>query len=267
MHRPLILVTNDDGIDSPGLLAAAESAAKLGDVLIVAPFGQQTAMGRSYPKGHETGVTRKAELARDIDNLVGAYSIVGSPAQVVSYAVLELTEKMPDLCISGVNFGENLGATLTCSGTIGAALEADSYRIPGIAASLQVEDGDSPESVLWGIATQVCERLGRSILRGELPKEVSVLNVNIPSTASADTEWRRTVDSRQPFWVFRRPVRADQLSPARLDAQAEIVEDTLEPDSDIKALIIDRYISVTPLLNRLAYTGEWKTRIFEEIRE
>ncbi|MEV4211167.1 5'/3'-nucleotidase SurE [Micromonospora sp. NPDC049662] len=261
--RPLILVTNDDGIDSPGILAAAEAASRLGDVLVVAPVGQQTAMGRSYPKTPNIGVIAEVSPPKDLPNVVGYYSVEGAPAQVVSYAILELAATLPSLCISGVNYGENLGTTLTGSGTLGAAFEADSYEIPSLAVSLQVVDGDTPEGVNWGSCIAVCERFGSALLRRDVPSDVSILNINIPSDISPDTPVRRTIDSRQPFWVFRKPVREHHSVPTRLPVESELVEDTLEADSDIRALILDHSISVTPINRRLAYQGPWDSALFQ----
>lgn len=127
--RPLILVTNDDGIHSPGLYAAASVAVKSGDVLIAAPHTQQTGMGRSFPGYPDNGVIEKIEtedmkLPGEITgNKILAYGIHGTPALAVAHGILELAEHTPDLCISGINYGENLGSCLTCSGTLGALLK------------------------------------------------------------------------------------------------------------------------------------------------
>ncbi len=265
--RPLILVTNDDGVASPGVLAAALAAARLGDVLVAAPLGEQTAMGRAYPKTPETGRIEEFKLAAEVPGLVGAFGVSASPAQSVAYAVLEICERLPDLCISGINFGENLGTTLTGSGTVGAALEADSFNIPAIAISLQILDGDSPTSVDWSLAEAVTEKIGREVLSGVFGDSIGILNVNVPRHARPDFRIRRTIDSRQPFWVFERPQRDFETgwnSPAKLPVVSEIVESTLEPDSDIHVLINDRDISVTPFARRLAFQGPLDTTIFED---
>jgi len=261
-NRPLILVPNDDGIFSPGLLAAAQAASSLGDVLVAAPKNQQTAMGRSYPKVDGVGRIEEVELAERIPNLIGAYSVEGAPAQVVSYAVLELVTRLPNLCISGVNFGENLGSTLTGSGTLGAAFEADSYSIPSIAISLQIDDEDTPESVDWAVSQFVCEQFGLAVLDGQLPSDVTVLNINVPRNATRESQIARTVDSRQPFWVFRKPNRTELSNPARLKVETELILETLESQSDIHALIQEQKISVTPINKHLAYVGPWQLELF-----
>ena len=132
--KNLILVTNDDGIDSPGLRAAAEAVIELGDVICVAPQTQQTSMSRAFPNDPRNGII-SAQSFRIGDALVPAYGVHGSPALAVSHAVLELCDRKPALCISGINYGENLGLSVFTSGTIGAAFEADSYDIPAIAVS------------------------------------------------------------------------------------------------------------------------------------
>ena len=107
--RPLILVTNDDGIHSPGLYAAASVAVKSGDVLIAAPHTQQTGMGRSFPGYPDNGVIEKIEtedmkLPGEITgNKILAYGIHGTPALAVAHGILELAEHTPDLCISGMS--------------------------------------------------------------------------------------------------------------------------------------------------------------------
>jgi len=92
--KPLILITNDDGIFSPGLFALAEVLADLGDLLVVAPAFQQTSMGRSFPKGEEIGIIKEVDLALPSGN-IKAYSVHGSPSQAVSYGFLEWTGLYP----------------------------------------------------------------------------------------------------------------------------------------------------------------------------
>ena len=133
--RPLILLTNDDGIDSPGLHAVMEAVADLGELLVVAPISQQTAAGRSYPIAlskaiHQTEIYYNGQQ-------YPAYKVDASPAQAVTLAVRELATRPIDLCISGINYGENLGSGVTISGTVGAALDAACFGIPALAMSLE----------------------------------------------------------------------------------------------------------------------------------
>ena len=129
--KPLILITNDDGINSPGLHAAAQAVADLGDLLIVAPSTQQTGAGRSYPsKIDDTIHTTSIPLG---DSQHVAYMAAVSPAQAVRFAIIEIAERSIDLCVSGINYGENIGSGVTISGTVGAAIEAGCSDIPALA--------------------------------------------------------------------------------------------------------------------------------------
>lgn len=257
MPRPLILVTNDDGVDAPGLRAAAVAASQFGDVLVASTRDPQTAMGRSYPKSHEIGIIDEYEMLLDDGTKLDAYSIVASPAQAVSYAILELAPRKPDICVSGINFGENLGTTLTGSGTIGAAMEADSYGIPGLAISLQVRDGDTPEKIDWSPSAHFVSRFLDELIENGLPPGISILNVNVPRDACESTQVRVTVDSRQPYFVFRKPRRTSRAEGTKLPVEVELDRETLEPNSDIQALIVDGVVSVTPLSSRLAASHPW----------
>ncbi|MBI1880507.1 MAG: 5'/3'-nucleotidase SurE, partial [Chloroflexi bacterium] len=117
--RPLILITNDDGIDSPGLHAAAAAVADLGDLLIMAPNSQRTSAGRGFPP-----ILDKVIYLTEIPlghSSHPAYTADVSPAQAVQLALLELAKRPIDLCVSGINYGENVGSGVTISGTVGAA--------------------------------------------------------------------------------------------------------------------------------------------------
>ena len=128
MDQPLILITNDDGVHSKGLWAAAEALAALGEVLVVAPEEEQSSTGRSLPRS-SLGRIRKVE-AEVNGQMVTGYSVHGSPAQTVQHALLELVPRPPDLVVSGINYGENIGTSVTISGTVGAAFEAAAFGIP-----------------------------------------------------------------------------------------------------------------------------------------
>src|SRR5512147_295658 len=137
IQRPLILITNDDGITSKGLRIAAEVLEPLGEVLITAPHQQQSGAGRSMPPTSE-GRIYQHELSINGHTLAG-YGIEGTPAQVVQHGLFEIAERKVDLVVSGINYGENLGEGVTVSGTVGATLESASFKIPSIAISLETE--------------------------------------------------------------------------------------------------------------------------------
>ena len=123
-EKPIILFTNDDGIESPGLWAAVAAFRDVGRLLVVAPREQQSGMGRSMPHASE-GRIYPYEAPIDCPDC-RAYAVDGTPAQAVQHAILELAEDKPALLVSGINYGENTGNGVTISGTVGAALEGAS---------------------------------------------------------------------------------------------------------------------------------------------
>jgi len=130
-ERKLILVTNDDGIASPGLQAAVRAAASLGEPFVVAPQRQWSGAGRSIPSGSGREVH---PYPFELDGReVTAYQVDGTPAMAVTRALLELVPRLPALLISGINYGENLGSDVTISGTVGAALQGAVLGVPALA--------------------------------------------------------------------------------------------------------------------------------------
>ncbi len=248
--RPLILLCNDDGIFSPGLHALANAVAPLGDLLIAAPHEQQTAMGRSKPRKHDTGVIESVEIE------VGgsphpAYAIRCSPALTVAHAVTELAPRRIDLCLSGINYGENIGFSLTASGTIGAALEAASFGIPSLALSretpLEINFLHDYAPLDWQAAMHFAAYFAERTLRDGLPDGVALLNINVPNDATAATPSRLTIQSRSNYYNL-------YGSPHRTLEEPHILHETkgapaheLESNSDVMAILYDRVVSVTPM--------------------
>lgn len=259
MTKPLILVTNDDGVYSNGLKAAAEAMFSLGEVLIVAPKTQQTGMGRSFPRSKSQGTI---EIIQRMLNGGAAsyYAVNGSPAQAVAHGVLELASRLPTLCISGINNGENLGATSLISGTIGAALEATSYGIPALAVSLGPEDPGFFEKPYreedWFVSIKLLRHFATIVLHNGLPSRVDLLNINIPSSATPQTPIQVTRQSRQNQYVCIANGPRDLSKPFRLPVKEQINFSTLEPDSDIYAFCVNRSISVTPMAGNLTVYEE-----------
>jgi 5'-nucleotidase len=261
-QSPLILVTNDDGLLSPGLQAAAEAVADLGDLLLAAPATQQTAMSRAFVRDAGAGVVERVEL-HVAGRPVAGFAISGSPVMAVTHAVLELADRPIGLCVSGINYGENIGGTIGVSGTIGAALEAEAYGIPSIAAAItaQVSEWRSFGTVDWTAATHFTRLLAEQVLADGLPDGVSVLNLNVPRSATTQTELRKTVQSRQPYYVRSRPGSDRRLDqPYQFAVEAVVDWDRLEPGTDIEAVVRDQVVSVTPLTWRMTADTGWEPR-------
>ena len=246
-RRPLILLTNDDGIQSPGLKAAVRAVMALGDLLVVAPATQQTAMGRSF-----TG--RSDALLEPVDftvegRQIRAFACEGSPASVVRHGLLVLCrERLPDLVISGINYGENVGGSITASGTVGAAFEAASLKIPALAASLQMH----PSNFLhhgeadWEAAEHFLGLFAGKILKATLPFDVDLLKLDVPENATPSTPWRLTRLSRQRYFmrVLEDPTLSSRLGDGHVAVKVD--HETLEADSDVQALVAG-IVAVTPL--------------------
>lgn len=245
---PLILLTNDDGIQSPGLLAAVQAVHGLGELLVVAPATQQTAMGRSFT-GRRDATLEAVEFPVQ-GECIRAYACEGSPASVVRHGLMVLCgDKLPDLVVSGINYGENVGGSITASGTIGAALEAASLGIPALAVSQQMH----PSAFLhhgdqdWRAAEHFLRLFADRLLSTALPFDVDVLKVDVPENATYRTPWRLTRLSRQRY--FMRVIEAPTLSSRLGDGHVTVGVDhaTLEPDSDVHALVMEGFVAVTPL--------------------
>ncbi|NOX61334.1 MAG: 5'/3'-nucleotidase SurE [Chloroflexi bacterium] len=249
MARPLILITNDDGIHSPGLLAAASALDALGDLLIVAPSRQQSGMSRSLPAGFD-GRIHPVSLALN-GRCIDAYHLNGSPAQCVLYGLLELAPRWPDLAVSGINYGENLGSATGISGTVGAALQAGDMGVRSLAISLETHKDyhyNPGDDIDWACAAHWLKYFARLVLKKTVwPADVAALKIDIPDNVTRETRWRITRQSRQPYYRARPTGRISLSDAFPLDYEVAIDRAKLEPDSDIYAFAIERIISVTPL--------------------
>jgi 5'-nucleotidase len=255
--RPLILLTNDDGIHSPGLLAVAEAVCDLGELVMIAPATQQTGMGRGIPPMTDRVLRREIVTVECQD--MPAYAITGSPAQAVLYGILALAQhifgRKPDLVISGINYGENLGTCVTASGTVGAALQATELGVLGLAVSLETDKAfhlHHGQDMDWSAAASITRRFAQVMLAAQLPFDVDVLKIDVPADATPETAWRITRQSRQSYYQDYAPAEfTPEGNLALLDYGIDVQWDTLEPDSDIYAFAVDRVISVTPLSHDL----------------
>ena len=247
-RKPQILLTNDDGILSPGLWAAAASLSKLGFVTVTAPREQSSGAGRSLPNSSDGIIEEQRVQVNGQEWTV--FSIGGTPAQTVLHGVLEVMKRKPDLVVSGINYGENVATGVTISGTVGAALEAASLDIPAIAVSLEAEAQyhlTYTEEISFLVAAEFASRFARLLLQKKFPRDVDLLKVDIPSDATVDTPWQITRVSRQRYYEPLAPSRA-AWSERGIIGYREAGDFEREPqDTDVYVLRKKRMVSVTPL--------------------
>ena len=167
-----ILVTNDDGIDSPGLLALKQALQGVGEVVVIAPDHNWSAAGHTKTM-HKPLRVRTLTLP-DGDS---AFTSDGSPTDCVALGMLGLLPRKPDLVVSGVNLGPNLGDDITYSGTVAAAMEGVIFGIPAIAVSLTAYEGFEHLNT----AARFAAHLARHVLGNGLPCCETLLNVNVPN--------------------------------------------------------------------------------------
>ena len=247
---PLILITNDDGIESPGLIAAVEAALPLGDLIVAAPDRQWSGAGRCF--SHAPGGQIERHPLEVRGHPVQAYRVGASPAVTVMHALIELVPRVPSLLISGINYGENLGNDVTHSGTVGAALQAASSGVPALAVSLQTPKethAQYSDSVDFSTAAHFTRLFAQCLLDASMPFDTDILKVDVPSDATVQTPWRLSRVSRHTY--FTAIPRGHALPPdgagVGLDYEPIPCPECTETDSDIYALAVDRVVAVAPL--------------------
>jgi 5'-nucleotidase len=246
-ERPLILLTNDDGIRSPGLWAAAEALSAVGYVTVAAPREQSTGTGRSMPITsdgaiHEEQVTVGGKTWK-------VYAVGGTPAQAVQHAIFELTPRKPDLVVAGINYGENLTTGISISGTVGAAMEGAMFGVPALAVSQETDSSffySYSSEVDFSVAGHFAAAFARMLLEEDGVPDLHVLNINVPFGATTETPWRVTRLSHQRYYVPIPPKRDRLDVPGRVGYEVRMPE-APEEDSDVHALRVDKVVSVTPL--------------------
>ena len=176
-HRPRILLSNDDGINAPGLAALYEAMKSAGDVVVVAPDSEKSAVGHAITISDPLRVW---DFKKN-DEFFG-YAVNGTPADCVKIAYWALLKEKPDLVVSGINLGSNTGINAIYSGTVSAATEGTILGIPSFAVSLTTfKDAD------FSYAAKFARKLSEDILERGLPKG-TLLNVNVPPTEEQGIE-------------------------------------------------------------------------------
>lgn len=196
IKKPLILVTNDDGITAPGIRKLIAVMCTIGDVVVVAPDSPQSGMGHAITID-STLTCNKIKI--DSGNQI-EYKCSGTPADCVKLAVSEIMDRKPDLCVSGINHGSNSSINVIYSGTMSAAVEAGIEGIPAIGFSLL----DYSWNANFDVLEDEIKKITLNVLKNGLPEGV-VLNVNFPKSETfkgikicrqAKGNWKETFDKR-----------------------------------------------------------------------
>ena len=226
---PRILLTNDDGYDAPGLRALAEALEDFAEITVVAPSSEKSGAAQSLTLRQPIVTQQVAERHWSVD---------GTPADCVIVALHKLLPQKPDMVISGINFGANLGENVYYSGTVGAAREAALHHLPAVAISLC----SKAQGANFENAARLARATAEIILKEGLPDQV-LLSINVPQPWSGEVKFTRQSKKitrnqlsegkdprgRSYFWLFEQKIDRD-----------------FEPDTDYAA-IFSGAVSVTPL--------------------
>lgn len=244
-----ILVTNDDGVRAPGILALAQALRSLGEVTVVAPSENQSGKGHSITIGDPLYVDQ-VTLSGDLK----AWSVTGTPATSVKVALGALLTDKPDLVVSGINRGYNLGAVSYVSGTVGAAREAVLNGIPAIASSMAVQG--HPE---YGAAAEMVRRLVEQVKARGLDPGV-FLNVNIPAGPLESIKGLRV--TRQSLLTGRERFEEQKTPYGRRFFWSVWEEPTGDAEGTDVWAVEQGYVAVVPLR-----AGEFDEAAFKKLSE
>lgn len=236
--KPLILVTNDDGITAPGIRALIEVMNTIGDVYVVAPDAPQSGMGHAITI-NDTLYCSSVKVDKEASHL--EYSCSGTPVDCVKIAVNEILKRKPDLCVSGINHGSNSSINVIYSGTMSAAVEAGTQGIPSIGFSLldYALDADFEPS------KKFVKKIVQESLKNELPKGV-VLNVNIPKLSEKEIKGIKVCRQANAHWEEKFDKRTNPVGRDYYWLTGEFVNEDKGEDTDEWALA-NGYVSVVPV--------------------
>jgi 5'-nucleotidase len=234
--KPLILVTNDDGITAPGIRMLIEVMNEIGEVVVVAPDSPQSAMGHAIT----INSTLHCSKVTVSDGPQKEYSCSGTPADCVKLAVNELLDRKPDLCVSGVNHGSNSSINVIYSGTMSAALEAGIEGIPAIGFSLMDFRWNADFHPLKKFIKQITLE---ALLQG-IPRDI-VLNVNFPKLKEKEIRGIKICRQAKANWVEEFDKRTNPMGKEYYWLTGTFVNEDKGEDTDEWALE-QGYVSIVP---------------------
>ena len=263
-----ILISNDDGVFAPGILAAKQAVEDLANVTVVAPDENNSSVGRRMTLFKHLEI-KSVELEDGSE----AYSVSGSPADAVIVGAEYVMDVKPDLVITGINQGVNISCDITSSGTVCAAFEAVSLGIPAIAASLfmdpktsykQDENGEWYLDYDFSLAKRVLHDIVLKIINEGFPEGVDLFNLNVPSNYESEEVKvtrlsdkmidKKVIDNtdEEKAELFNYPLQENQNSDDLIMIAPDLVSE-YDEGSDGYALMIEKRPSLTPLKVNMTY--------------
>lgn len=236
-QKPTILVTNDDGINAPGIRALIEVMTSLGDVIVVAPDSPQSAMGHAITINSTLYINKiSPENAKVIE-----YACSGTPVDCVKLAVNEILKKKPDLCVSGINHGSNSSINVIYSGTMSAAVEAGIEGIPAIGFSLLDYTWEADFEAVKPFVKKIVQK----VLSEKMP-EGTILNVNFPKLPQQDIKGIKICRQAKAIWMEKFDKRQTPYGKDYYWLTGEFVNQDKGEDTDEWALQ-NGYVSIVPV--------------------
>jgi 5'-nucleotidase len=238
MDKPLILVTNDDGITAKGIAKLVESAKKFGRVVVVAPDRPQSAMG------HAITVNKPLRIAKSkVFEGIEAYTCSGTPVDCIKIAIYEILKQKPDFIFSGINHGSNVSTNILYSGTMSAAVEACLEGIPSAGFSLTDFNSDAD----FNLSQRVCDDIISKLLEySNGINRSTCLNVNIPVVALKDYKGLKVCRQAKASWDDQFEKRQDPFGNSYYWITGRFNDLEHSDDTDIWALN-NNYASVVPV--------------------
>lgn len=235
-HKPIILITNDDGITAPGIKALVEAVQDIGEVIVVAPDSPQSGMGHAITVGDPLRLHKV-----DVFDDVASWQCSGTPADCVKLARDKILHRKPDICLSGINHGANHSINVIYSGTMSAAMEAAIEDVPSIGLSLL----DYKFEADFTVAKMVARELTTRMLAGPMPEHI-LLNVNIPVTTPADFKGMKICRQAYAKWVEEFDHRVDPRGKDYYWMVGKFVNMDKHTGTDVDALKAG-YASIVPI--------------------
>ena len=230
-RKPRILLTNDDGIGARGLQALYDALKRVGDIIIVAPDSERSAVGHAITLSDPLRVKQINDYS---------YSTTGTPADCVKLAVRAILKKRPDMVISGINLGPNTGFSVLYSGTVSGATEGVILGIPSIAVSLGTFV--NPD---YSFAAEFAGKVALKVIKQGLPKGI-LLNINVPAVPKKKIKGVCITRQSKKAFVEKFDKRIDPRKQVYYWLMGEVIDLAGEQDSDIDA-INKNFVSITPL--------------------